>query len=101
MDTTIIQDPQKSLHRLGMSPAKPSDSEWTRRYHAHLNSPLWEMKRQQVIARQECICAGCGYEPVEHIHHLTYAHMGDELLFELVGLCIDCHRKCHSDQHFK
>jgi hypothetical protein len=30
------------------------------------------------------------------VHHLNYDHWKDELLFELVALCFDCHRKVHN-----
>jgi hypothetical protein len=29
-------------------------------------------------------------------HHLTYAHLGDELLFELISVCDDCHARLHT-----
>jgi 5-methylcytosine-specific restriction endonuclease McrA len=81
-----------------MYPRKPKDLEWRDKYNAHLDSRKWKDLREKVIDRQKCICAGCEASPVEHVHHLTYAHMGDEFLFELLGLCIDCHLKLH-DRH--
>jgi 5-methylcytosine-specific restriction endonuclease McrA len=61
----------------------------------YLSSREWAMKRSRVIDREKCICQGCGDEPIEHVHHLTYTHIFDELLFELVGLCESCHRRAH------
>jgi hypothetical protein len=95
---SMSQNPIISIHRLSMYPRKPKDPEWREKYHAHLDSRKWQDLRDKVIERQKCICAGCEAAPVEHVHHLTYAHMGDEFLFELLGLCIDCHLKLH-DRH--
>lgn len=81
-----------------MYPKKPKDPEWRARYNEHLASDKWKDLRNKVFRRQSGICAGCESGAVEHVHHLTYAHMGDEFLFELLGLCIDCHLKLH-DRH--
>lgn len=98
---SLVQDPRKALHKLSMDPAKPADTEWTRRYRAHLDSPKWQQLREKVWDRENGLCEGCRGEPIEHVHHLTYANMGDELLFELKGLCLDCHLKVHRVQKFK
>jgi hypothetical protein len=67
--------------------------EW---YYEYLQSDKWRAKRAKVIKRCGDVCEGCGEKPVTQVHHLTYAHAGDELLFELVGLCDDCHELSHS-----
>lgn len=64
-------------------------------YSLYLQSPEWEKKRDAVFQRENGICQGCLEEPIEHIHHTTYAHLFDEPLFELIGLCEGCHRKVH------
>lgn len=66
-----------------------------KRYHEYLNSRAWKLKRNLIFQREKGFCQGCGEEAIEHVHHLTYNHLFDELLFELVGLCENCHRKCH------
>ena len=71
-------------------PKPPSDP----RYHAYLNSREWARKRELVIER-DGVCQGCLSEPIEHVHHTTYTHCGDELLFQLIVLCENCHRKVH------
>ena len=60
-------------------------------YADYLLSTGWQMRRQLVMARQRWICEGCGSARAVDIHHLTYAHFGNELLFELVALCRPCH----------
>ena len=32
------------------------------------------------------------------MHHWTYEHLFDELLFELYGLCHDCHERITSEK---
>lgn len=56
----------------------------------------WERKRQSVLRRCNFICEGCAEAPATQVHHLTYDHVGSELLFELVGLCAACHERVHS-----
>jgi 5-methylcytosine-specific restriction endonuclease McrA len=94
----MSNNPAICIHRLSMYPKKPKEPEWRERYNAHLDSHKWQELRGKVFERQGGICAGCEAAAVEHVHHLTYAHMGDEFLFELLGLCIDCHLKLH-DRH--
>jgi len=65
------------------------------RYLAHLQSPRWSGLRRQVFLRAGGICEGCGTRPITEVHHLSYAHVGEEFLFELVGLCATCHQRLH------
>jgi hypothetical protein len=71
------------------------NAEWWRRYEAHMASEKWKSLRDKVLVRCNGLCEGCGVRVAKHVHHLTYAHLGDELLFELVGLCHDCHDRAH------
>jgi hypothetical protein len=64
-------------------------------YNSYIQSPAWAAKRRAVIKRCGNICEGCGAAQVDEVHHLHYGHLGDELLFELVGLCRACHEKAH------
>ncbi len=69
-------------------------------YHRHvrMDNPKWVELRRRVIARCGNVCEGCGNYRVAHVHHTTYDHLGDELLFELRGVCVGCHRKLHPDR---
>lgn len=64
----------------------------------YLLSEEWKIKRQKVINRCNNICEGCGEKKVTQVHHITYDHIGNELLFELVGLCDDCHSIAHDGE---
>lgn len=61
----------------------------------YLKTPKWQALRAKVLNRAKGICEGCGEKPATEVHHLTYDHWRDELLFELVAVCRDCHAKCH------
>jgi 5-methylcytosine-specific restriction endonuclease McrA len=65
-------------------------------YQAYLKSPAWSMRRRQVFLRCGGVCEGCGRKPMEEVHHLTYEHVGWEFLWELKGLCTDCHQRIHN-----
>lgn len=64
-------------------------------YNEYLKTPEWAEKRQRVIERAGGICEGCRRAPINEVHHLTYSHVGRELLFQLVGLCHGCHEEAH------
>lgn len=64
-------------------------------YAEYLKSERWRQKRRQVIDYQKGTCRGCLSAPIEEVHHLSYDNIGDELLFQLVGLCRPCHAKAH------
>lgn len=71
-------------------------AEFDGEYGAYLRSPEWAAKRRLVMKRCGGICEGCMVNPATQVHHLTYDHVGDELLFELVGICRQCHEKVHA-----
>lgn len=66
------------------------------KYHEYLKSPAWLHKREQVLERDAYICQGCRDARATQVHHLTYAHIFNELLFELTSLCGECHDRCHT-----
>ena len=71
-------------------------SSFWKKYDAYLETNEWKSKRQQVLERAHFVCEGCREQPATTVHHLTYAHVFDELLFELVALCAKCHDRCHT-----
>jgi 5-methylcytosine-specific restriction endonuclease McrA len=68
---------------------------WRSDYEAYLSSDRWKMKRMAALERDRHICQGCLIKPATEVHHLSYKNIGNELLFELVSLCHDCHRRIH------
>lgn len=70
--------------------------EW---YVEYLKSPQWQDIRQRVFERCCGICEGCEKNMATEVHHLTYDNVGNELLFELVGVCKSCHDRIHPQRN--
>jgi 5-methylcytosine-specific restriction endonuclease McrA len=69
--------------------------QWRAGYEAYLLSPEWDDRRALVLKRARGICEGCGEVPATEVHHLTYTHVGNELLWQLVAVCRNCHARVH------
>ena len=70
-------------------------AEWRAVYRRYLASADWQSVRERVLRRAWGTCEGCLEAPATEVHHRTYAHVGDELLFELVAICRPCHERLH------
>ena len=70
-------------------------------YDEYLASDEWEERRQLVMDRAEGLCEGCRKAPAVQVHHLTYEHVFNELLYELVALCVPCHKRAHEKREEK
>lgn len=91
-------DKASPRYGLGDHPGKPPPKGprfgwWYKKY---LASESWAKKRKLVFERCAYICEGCGIEPAAQVHHGTYDHVGYEFLFELVGICQECHKRYHN-----
>ena len=71
------------------------DREWREWYDLYLRSPEWAERRRLVLERASGRCEGCRKRGATQVHHLTYTHVGNELLFELVAICRSCHERIH------
>lgn len=72
--------------------------QWRAEYAAYLESPEWFAKRDLVLKRDQNLCqAQCGgcTTRADHVHHLTYKHLFNEPLFDLVAVCRSCHNAVH------
>lgn len=66
-------------------------------YLNYLLTPEWRIKRNLVLRRSKGQCEGCGMADAEEVHHMKYPkRWGDEFLFDLVALCVPCHRRIHA-----
>lgn len=83
-----LREAQKEINRTA----------WFQEHDAYLKTQKWKSKRALVIKRCEGVCEGCGEAQVSQVHHLTYDHWQDELLWELVGVCDKCHERAHKRQ---
>jgi hypothetical protein len=68
---------------------------WRHCYEEYLQSDAWHERRRRVLARARGICEGCRQAPATQVHHLTYKHVCNEFLWELVAICRGCHERYH------
>ena len=75
------------------------DREWWERYTDYLEGAEWQRKRTLVLARDQNRCQarmdGCQMWATQ-VHHLTYRHVFNEPLFDLVAVCTACHDQLHN-----
>lgn len=64
-------------------------------YHAYLETPEWKERRRMALLAGQHRCNRCRSTAPLHVHHRTYAHVGDEWPEDLEVLCADCHRAEH------
>jgi 5-methylcytosine-specific restriction endonuclease McrA len=69
--------------------------EYSQRYYRYLETPAWRVKRDRVMRRAGGICEACGVARANEVHHLTYARVFEEPLYDLVAICSPCHRRVH------
>lgn len=62
-------------------------------YEPYLRSNEWHQKRLKVFNRDKNLCQACLENRATQVHHLTYKHVFNEPLFELVSICKPCHDK--------
>jgi hypothetical protein len=67
---------------------------WWEQYETYLESEDWRKRRAARLALDQSQCqaqlSGC-LKIATQVHHLTYDHLGNEPLFELVSVCWRCH----------
>jgi hypothetical protein len=68
-------------------------------YKKYLQTPEWKAKRERVLIRDNYLCQGCLQNRAVDVHHMSYANFGDELFFQLISLCKECHEKVHKDKN--
>ena len=68
------------------------DRAWWSWYESYLRSDGWAQKRDLVLRRAGGRCESCGRRRATQVHHTSYAHVGNEPLFELRAVCYDCHQ---------
>lgn len=65
-------------------------------YIAYIKSDRWKRKCTLYWMTYGRFCKACGKRsgPLM-VHHMTYDHLGNEPLADLMGLCPECHREVH------
>lgn len=88
---TYRQNKKELTEEINKLIRQAEDGSWNAQYQAYIRSDEWREKAHLVLKRCNWICEGCGKKKATQVHHLTYKNLGKEFLFELVGLCSDCH----------
>jgi hypothetical protein len=57
--------------------------------------------REAVILRSRMVCEDCKVNPAEHMHHVSYERVGQELPEDIEHLCVVCHGKRHPKHKFR
>lgn len=64
-------------------------------YNAYIDSPEWQLKRDEAFALYGKACQKCKSKKKLHVHHMTYARFKNELVSDLAVLCNTCHHEYH------
>lgn len=89
-----FQDEGKMLY--GFKAANEFRNSRYYKYLVYLLSDEWKAKRHLVLERDMNLCQHCKQKPAVDIHHLTYEHLFNEPIEDLLALCPTCHSKVHS-----
>lgn len=65
--------------------------QWWDWYNQYTQSGQWQKRRQKVFERDGYRCQACLEKEATEVHHLNYAHVGNEPLFDLIAVCHACH----------
>ena len=87
---STIEQLERRYAQLRHEEKNEENERWWSAYGKYLKSPEWREKRRLVIAR-DVECQACLKAPAVQAHHLTYANVTEEPLYELVGVCKRCH----------
>lgn len=64
-------------------------------YNEYIQSAKWKEKRNRRVAIDRYRCQKCGSTSKLNVHHLSYEHLGDEPMEDLITLCESCHAAVH------
>lgn len=71
------------------------------RLSEYYSSPEWHSKRHHRLTLNQTLFGGlceiCFINKARHVHHMTYARVGSEWIFDLAAICPDCHASIHPD----
>lgn len=81
----------KKLRREELSRQPTCNDSFWREYNAYLLTDKWKMKRLKVLERDNYLCQACLETQATQAHHLTYKHVFNEPLFDLIAICQPCH----------
>lgn len=65
-------------------------------YFTYISSPLWLKRRDEYFKRHKRECKACGIRCGIQLHHLLYKDFSKEKDFNLIALCVNCHKEFHA-----
>lgn len=68
-------------------------------YEDYLLHWMWAEKREMMLMKYP-VCYDCNEKATE-VHHLSYAHVGNEGEKDLMTLCRECHKKREDEKKSK
>jgi hypothetical protein len=68
------------------------------RYQQRIASAEWKRLKRELINQRGNNCERCGQGGGLHLHHRTYARLGDELPEDVELLCHPCHMKADQER---
>ncbi len=89
-----VEDDWAARNALFQEARSRENAEWWQRYTAYLKTDAWR-SRSALVRKRNPTCEGCGLRPSTQAHHLTYKHVCNEFLWELVAVCDACHERAH------
>ncbi len=70
-----------------------------KRPRLRLNAKEYAIIRSRVLERDGWRCQECGSMKELEVHHIRHrSQLGDDVMHNLITLCVSCHGKCHG-QH--
>lgn len=75
-------------------------AEGREKYQAYLASREWSVLKEAVKKRAGGYCERCHVNPLDHVHHLTYARKYAERLEDLQAQCKACHEFTHDKSSY-
>lgn len=70
-------------------------------YNKYINSPEWQLKRQEAFKAYGRQCMVCISPNDLHIHHRNYDRFTDEAISDLLVLCMTCHALLHKQARIR
>ena len=94
-DTELEQSGADWAGQSWIEATRPSQEESWNKYNEYLRSESWRRRSRMCLERDGYKCQayeGCLGRATQS-HHLTYRHLYNEPLFDLISVCQSCHEK--------
>jgi hypothetical protein len=62
---------------------------------SYIFSPQWDARRREHLELCDHWCEICSQRAAIQVHHWTYENLGNESLYDLCAVCVQCHWRIH------